>query len=198
MNDGRPRLGRRPRVGGDGVVEVFAASEQQDVDVDLTRWRMLALDVLDDLGVRGAAELSLLFVNIEEMAALNESYMGSSGPTDVLAFPIDAGAVPEAADGPGSISRGPSRSELDPDDLPMLLGDVVVCPAVAVQQAPQHAGTLDDELALLVVHGVLHVMGLDHATDDEAAVMRAEELRLLQLHHWRGPAPTAFRQEHAE
>ena len=61
----------------------------------------------------------------------------------------------------------------------MLLGDVVVCPAVAAEQAPTHAGTLDDELALLVVHGVLHVLGHDHAEPDETATMRARELELL-------------------
>jgi probable rRNA maturation factor len=77
-----------------------------------------------------------------------------------------------------------------------LLGDVVVCPAVALRQAPTHAGTLDDELALLIVHGVLHVLGRDHAEPDEAAEMRARELALLQTHHWSGPAPAGFRQEH--
>ena len=61
----------------------------------------------------------------------------------------------------------------------MLLGDVVVCPAVAADQAPTHAGTVDDELALLVVHGVLHVLGHDHAEADETAAMRARELALL-------------------
>ena len=60
--------------------------------------------------------------------------------------------------------------------MPVLLGDVVVCPAVAADQAPTHAGTLDDELALLVVHGILHVLGHDHAEPDETAAMRAREL----------------------
>jgi probable rRNA maturation factor len=77
----------------------------------------------------------------------------------------------------------------------VLLGDVVVCPAVAAEQAATHAGTLDDELALLVVHGVLHVLGHDHAEADETATMRARELELLQQHHWSGPAPIGFRQE---
>ncbi len=196
MSDGRPRLGGRTKVGGDGEVEVFAATEQNEVEIDLSRWRNLATDVLIDLGVRGAAELSLLFVNAEEMAALNEEYMDASGPTDVLSFPID-GAEIEPVVGPGGPSRGPSRTEPDASDLPLLLGDVVICPVVAVAQAPDHAGTLDDELALLVVHGVLHVMGHDHAEPAEAAKMRGEELRLLVAHHWNGPAPARFRQEHS-
>ena len=65
-------------------------------------------------------------------------------------------------------SRGPDRAPPDPGDMPLLLGDVVICPAVAARQAPTHAGTLEDEFALLVVHGLLHVLGHDH--DDEAAL----------------------------
>jgi probable rRNA maturation factor len=73
-----------------------------------------------------------------------------------------------------------------------------VCPAVALAQAPTHAGTLDDELALLVVHGVLHVLGYDHETPEQTVIMRAKEMTLLENHHWHGQAPAAFRQEHAE
>lgn len=197
MNSGdpRPRRTAPSRVGGDGEVQVFAANEQTDTDVDLERWMQLAGAVLADLGVRGAAELSLLFVTVDEITALNEEYMQASGPTDVLAFPIDAADV-ETAAGPGHASRGPSRPDPDLSDLPLLLGDVVICPAVAVAQAPSHAGTVDDEFALLVVHGILHVMGHDHAEPDETTRMRTEELRLLSAYHWHGPAPAAFRQEH--
>jgi probable rRNA maturation factor len=194
-DDSAPRPKRLAKVGGDGEVEVFAADEQADVPIELERWRTLATDVLVDLGVRGAAELSILFVTVEEITELNEEYMDTVGPTDVLAFPIDATDV-EPASGPGALSRGPSRAEPDVSDLPLLLGDVVVCPAVAAAQAPEHAGTLDDELALLVVHGILHVMGHDHAEADQAERMRAEELRLLSAHHWHGPPPEGFRQEH--
>ena len=69
-------------------------------------------------------------------------------------------------------------------------------PGVAAEQAASHAGTLDDELALLVVHGVLHVLGHDHDDPDEAELMRARELEHLQRHHWHGPVPAGFRQEH--
>lgn len=82
--------------------------------------------------------------------------------------------------------------------MPLLLGDVVLCPAVAARQAPDHAGTVDDEIALLVVHGVLHVLGYDHDEQAAADAMRARELSLLQEHHWGGPAPEGFRQEHQE
>jgi probable rRNA maturation factor len=190
----RPRLTGTGRVGGDGVPEVFCADEQDEVPLELERWQQLALSVLHDQGVRGLAELSLLFVGETEISELNEQYMGKADPTDVLAFPLDGHDVTHAVMETGA-SRGPDRAPLDPGDMPLLLGDVVLCPAVARRQAPAHAGTLDDELALLVVHGILHVLGHDHATDDEAAAMRAIERQMLEAHHWRGPAPAGFRQE---
>lgn len=190
----RPRLSGSSRVGGDGDPEVFCADEQDDVPLDLERWQRLALLVLRDQGVRGLAELSLLFVGETEISELNEQYMGKAGPTDVLAFPLDGHDVTHAVIEAGA-SRGPDRAPLDPGDMPLLLGDVVLCPVIAERQAPTHAGTLDDELALLVVHGILHVLGHDHATDDEAAAMRSIERQMLEAHHWGGPAPAAFRQE---
>lgn len=193
----RPTLGRRPRSGGDGEPEVFCVDEQSVVPVDLVRWQTLARNVLLAEGVRGLAELSVMFIGEADMAELNEEHMHATGPTDVLAFPIDANEVTQVVLS-GGASRGPDRAPADPGDIPLMLGDVVVCPAVAERQAPQHAGSLDDEIALLVVHGVLHVLGYDHADPDEAAAMRARELELLIAHHWNGPAPSAFRQEHAE
>jgi probable rRNA maturation factor len=192
----RPRLGRRTKIGGDGEPEVFCADEQTDVTLDLARWQELARQVLLTEGVRGLAELSVLFVTEPEMAELNVEHMGATGSTDVLAFPIDAHDVTEIVV-PGGATRGPDRAPADPGDLPLLLGDVVICPAVAARQAQDHAGTLDDELALLVVHGILHVLGHDHAEPAQTAVMRARELALLEAHHWHGPAPDGFRQEQA-
>jgi probable rRNA maturation factor len=193
----KPKISSRPRVGGSGDPEVFCADEQEEVQLDLTRWQRLALDVLRAERVRGLTELSLLFVTEAEIAELNERYMGVAGATDVLSFPIDAAEADEVLHA-AAPNRGPDRSPPDLGDIPLLLGDVVICPAVAARQAPDHAGTVDDELALLVVHGVLHVLGLDHAEADERELMRARERELLEAHHWHGPAPAAFRQEHAE
>jgi probable rRNA maturation factor len=192
---GPPRLGRRRKVGGDGEPEVFCADEIGEGSIDIARWSRLATEVLRSEGVRGLAELSVLFVGDEAIAELNELYMGKPGPTDVLAFPIDAGEV-EVIAGPGGASRGPDRAPIDSGDLPLLLGDVVICPPVAQRQAAAHAGTFDDELALLLVHGVLHVLGYDHAEADEQARMRERERELLEEHHWNGPAPVAFRHDH--
>jgi probable rRNA maturation factor len=82
--------------------------------------------------------------------------------------------------------------------MPTLLGDVLVCPAIAVKQAPTHAGNLDDELALLIVHGCLHVLGFDHDNETSLAEMRAIEVAVLSAHHWNGPVPDGFRQGHDE
>jgi probable rRNA maturation factor len=170
-----------PRVGPEGDVQVFGADEQQAAPVDVDRWVSLARNVLVAEGVRGEAELSLLFVDEDAIAELNHRFMDASGPTDVLAFPLDDPAV--AGRWPDAGTTGPDRGEPDPGDLPLLLGDVVVCPAVAERQAPAHAGTYDDELALLVVHGVLHVLGHDHAEPDETAAMQAREQDLLARFH---------------
>jgi probable rRNA maturation factor len=192
----RPSLNRRKRIGGDGIPEVFVADEQNAVVVDVERWAALAEAVLTTEGINGNAELSLLFVDEEEMSTLNEQFMGAPGPTDVLAFPIDATDV-EVLSVPALSRSGPDRAPIDRGDLPLLLGDVVICPVVAERQFADHAGTLDDELALLIVHGLLHVLGHDHTEQADTERMRNRERELLEAHHWGGPAPAAFRQEQA-
>jgi probable rRNA maturation factor len=179
MTPGRPAVETvvpvdEPPSTTDTPVTVVGADEQSEVDLDVDRWRRLAADVVESERARG--ELTLTFVDREEIAALNREHMGVEGPTDVLSFPLDE---------PASNS-----------DVPVLLGDVVVCPAVAAEQAGRHAGSLDDELALLVVHGVLHVLGHDHADDEQTARMQQQERVLLERHHWGGPAPAEFRQTH--
>ena len=181
-------------MGGDGDPEVFVADEQRSVPVDVARWRVLGEGILDAEGVRGNVELSLLFVEEDDIAALNEQFLGHTGPTDVLAFPIDAVDV-DVMSSPTSGHSGPDRPPPDPTDQPLLLGDVVICPVVAERQASDHAGSYDDEVALLVVHGILHVLGHDHAEPNETALMRRRELELLVSLHWHGTAPVGFRQE---
>ena len=195
--ESKPRIDVPRRTGGDGVPEVFCSDEQDEVPIDLPRWRNLALATLREEGVRGACELSLYFVDVPTMTDLNEEHMGKVGPTDVLSFPLDGVEVAESQ-GPGALTSGPARPHPDHDDVPTLLGDVLVCPSIAASQFPDHAGTLEDELALLIVHGILHVLGYDHAEETEASEMRARELAILTAHHWNGPAPTGFRQEHSE
>lgn len=166
----------------DEVLTVFAADEQTDVPVDISRWVYLARMVLEAQDVRDTAELSMLFVDAATIADLNQRFLGHDGPTDVLAFPMDDDLV-ESGRHPDQGGRGPGSS-VEPQDPPVLIGDVVICPEVAQKQAAEHAGanhsgTLDDELALLVVHGVLHLLGFDHDDPDDATAMQARERELL-------------------
>lgn len=197
MPDRSPRVDAPRRAGGDGAPEVFCVDEQADLPIDLERWRRLARAALIAEGVRGACELSVFFVDEATISQLNHDHMGKNGATDVLAFPLDGVEVMDAQ-GPGALSRGPARPHPDHDDMPTLLGDVVVCPEVAGRQAAGHAGTLEDELALLVVHGVLHVLGYDHQIEEETRRMRDREIVILSEHHWGGPPPVGFNQEQPE
>jgi len=163
------------------VPTVFGADEQREVPVDVARWVRLAQLVLDEERVTERlgpdTEMSLLFVDPTTIAELNERFLGSTGPTDVLAFPIDD-ELPPSGRQPDQGGRGPGTTS-DPSDPPTLLGDVVVCPEVAGRQASERGVSADDELALLVVHGVLHLLDYDHAEADEAVVMRRREQELL-------------------
>lgn len=192
------------------MAQVFAADEQggdTGIPVDAARWSRLADEVLTAEGVPHDAEISLLFVDPEAMTELNARFRGAEGPTDVLAFPMDAEDLDEdefemgPASGGGRFpdggTTGPSTVSDRPDTSrpPYVVGDVVICPAVAAANAPEHSGPLhdggvQDELALLVVHGVLHLLGMDHAEDEEAEAMEARERELLEKFH-RGGAPVA-------
>jgi len=189
----RPRSRNPRRAGGDGSVEVFVSDEQSDIVVDAARWQRLATSVLQSEGVRGQAEMALLFVAPTTIQEMNRIHMGNDAPTDVLAFPIDL-IDDSRATGPAARTATPVRARVDASDLPLLVGDVVVCPQVAAGQASEHAGNLDDELALLVTHGVLHVLGYDHDTQEHADRMRARERQLLEELHWCASAPSGFRQ----
>jgi probable rRNA maturation factor len=179
---GYPLTSKRRRLPDEGTVEVFVADEQSSQPVDGARWQRLAQDVLDAESVRGDAELSLLFVDEATMSELNKRFMGQEGPTDVLAFPLEDDMV-GAGRWPDNGPTGPASNRAEPEEAPLLLGDVVVCPSVAAVNAPTHAGTYDDEMALLVVHGILHVLGMDHADPEEAAAMQAKERSLLERFH---------------
>ncbi len=168
------------------AVDVFVANEQEECSVDLDRWAALARAVLEDRHVHGEVEVSLLFVDEPSIAALNEQFLGREGPTDVLSFPIEDEPLPGGRS-PDSGGSGPGADA--EDEPPTLLGDVVICPAAAARGAVEHEVALDDELALLVVHGLLHLLGMDHETDREAEAMERLERELLARHHRGGGSP---------
>lgn len=128
--------------------------DEQSSPVDRARLERLAIHVLAVLDVPTELELSVTCVDAAWITELNEAYLDGSGATDVLAFPID---------GPDDVVAG----------VPGLLGDVVLCPAVAYGQAPDHGRTATGEVDLLLVHGILHLLGHDHADPTERAEMFA-------------------------
>jgi probable rRNA maturation factor len=156
---------------------VFGADEQSDIEVDVLRWVRLARMVLDEERVPEDAEMSVIFVDEQAMSDLNERFLGGSGATDVLAFPMDEDVSPGGRQ-PDQGGRGPG-SPAEPGEGPTVIGDVVVCPQVAQRQANGGRAALDDEVALLVVHGVLHLLNYDHAEEQESEAMRKRERELL-------------------
>lgn len=149
-----------------GQPDVQVADQQSGHKLDLERYRTLAVSVLTSEGVPKDAALTVVFVSSQAMADLNAQHMGHEGPTDVLAFPIDEHVVNQGSPAP----------------IPIMLGDVVICPDVAAincvtnkDSYPGHNGSVSDEIDLLVVHGILHVLGMDHADDEERTMMQASE-----------------------
>jgi len=167
-------------------VDVFTADEQSDEPVDTLRWLVLARAVLEAEGIKGDAEMSLVFVDEAAIADLNRRFAGNDGPTDVLSFSFDDEPVPSGRH-PDHRGNGPNWTPEDAGEVPVLIGDVYICPAVAARNAPEHAATFDDELALLVVHGILHLMGLDHVESAEAEAMEGREQELLARFHRKQP-----------
>jgi probable rRNA maturation factor len=148
-------------------VSVFLADEQSE-KVDLEHLRELAELVLREEGYPQGTELTLLFVSEDEMSSYNQRFLDRPGPTDVLAFPVEElvpGVVPDN----------------DPTGPPLLIGDVIVAPAFVGRQAAEYQVEFDDEMALMVTHGILHLLGYDHLEDHDAEMMERRETALLSL-----------------
>ncbi len=146
-------------------MHVDVEDRQQAYEIDSQELGELLAAVLTAQHGDVAAEVGLTFIDVDEMTDLNIAHMQGVGPTDVLAFPID----------------GVAAAGRVPFGQPTMLGDIVICPEVAAK-APQ---PLPDELALLVVHGALHLLGHDHGEPDEAAVMQSLEVEMLDRFHRR-------------
>ena len=141
-------------------------ANESGVAVDEAALASVARHVLAAMQVNPSAELSIMVVTTEVMTELHERWMDEPGPTDVMAFPMD-----ELVDE----SRRPDAPEIGP----ALLGDVVLCPAFAAAQARKAGHGLADELALLTVHGVLHLLGYDHAEPEQEREMFGLQNALL-------------------
>jgi probable rRNA maturation factor len=149
-------------------------ANESGVGVDEIALAAIARYVLDELGIHPLAELSVLLVDEKAMAALHKDWMNEPGPTDVLAFPMDELRPPHL----GGVNVGRAGAEVPGPD-PSLLGDVVLCPQVAAAQARGAGHSTQDELELLAVHGILHLLGYDHAEPEERADMFGLQDRLL-------------------
>jgi len=123
--------------------------------VDTERLVQLATFALDALRIHPQAELSIVLVDEATMSAYHQKFMGEPGPTDVLSFPMDELRAPE------------------PDEEPPLglLGDIVLCPTITAAQAAESNRTPEEEADYLLVHGLLHLLGHDHAEPAEKKVM---------------------------
>ncbi|MCU1432350.1 MAG: hypothetical protein JWP95_1455 [Actinotalea sp.] len=131
--------------------------------VDEAEFAALARHVLDSMNVHPQTDLSVLLVTADVMSELHVQWIDEPGPTDVLSFPMDE-------------LRPGSDGELSP---PGLLGDVVLCPEVAAKQARDAGHSTSEELLLLTTHGILHLLGFDHAEPEEEKEMFALQRQLL-------------------
>jgi probable rRNA maturation factor len=147
-------------------MQVSIVSHREPEPLDFRAFERLALFVLSMEGVPEMTELSIALVDEDEMAHLNVQYRGIEGPTDVLSFGCD-----EPCPTPG--------------DEPITLGDVVIAPMVAERQAAELGHSVERELDVLLVHGVLHLLGYDHEAEDDAGAMAAREAALLEAYEAR-------------
>jgi probable rRNA maturation factor len=149
-------------------------NNESGVVIDERALTQLARFVLDALRIDPLAELSVLLVDPDTMAALHQQWMDLPGPTDVMAFPMDA------ADGPAERFDPSAPPGTDEARADAMLGDVVLCPAVAADQATSAGHSTEAELHLLCTHGILHLLGYDHGDPDEEREMFELQARLVQ------------------
>jgi probable rRNA maturation factor len=193
MSGGCPRVAPAARATGtgegrDGERVSIEIANESGVEIDEVALAALARHVLDEMRIHPLAELSVLLVDESVMTELHVRWMGESGPTDVLAFPMDELRPPQ----PGG-TRAEHAPAADPPGVPGLLGDVVICPQVAGEQARNAEHEARDEIDLLCTHGILHLLGYDHADPDEHATMFGLQDRLLAS--WRSEREPASGQD---
>lgn len=141
-------------------VEVF---NESTYEVDLSEFSALGEYVLEQMHVGSGTELNILFINPDAMEELHLKWLDLPGPTDVMSFPMD-----EMRPGTAQSPSGPG-----------VLGDVCVCPQVAAKQAQENGQAVVEEMLLLTTHGILHLLGYDHANPEDEKEMFALQRQLL-------------------
>ena len=130
-------------------------NNESGIEVDEVGLVELSRYALDQLRIHPQADLSVVLVDEETMTQYHERFMDLPGPTDVMSFPMDE-----------------LREPADDEEAPLgLLGDVVLCPTVTARQAAENGREPDAEAEYLLIHGLLHLLGHDHAEPEEKAVM---------------------------
>jgi probable rRNA maturation factor len=137
-------------------------TNETEWEIEAKLFSDLGIWVLDQMRVSTQSDLTVLFYDAEAIAELHERWMNLSGPTDVMSFPMD---------------------ELRPGDgktvVEGILGDIVICPAVAAQQALSAGHSTMEEMLLLAIHGMLHLLGYDHTTAEQERQMFGLQRQLL-------------------
>ncbi|MDI6799896.1 MAG: rRNA maturation RNase YbeY [Actinomycetota bacterium] len=146
-------------------MEIQLIDKQSDLKLNGWLIKRLAKFVLKSLGQGESVELSLVLVDEEEMEDLNLEYRDIEKPTDVLSFPLY-----------DDFSNSNSNR-------PLILGDVIICPSVAKRNALESGIDFLKEIDLLVVHGILHLLGYDHETEEEADIMESKEAEILKTYY---------------
>ena len=146
------------------TIEVIDESGHQ---LDVKGLAALSRFVMDRMRVHPLAELCIKAVDEPTISQLNEKWMEKEGPTDVLAFPMDELR-------PGLVNEDPEEG---------VLGDLVLCPEIAARQATAAGHSTEAEIELLTVHGILHLLGYDHAEPEEHKVMFGLQAELLDAYH---------------
>ena len=154
-------------------------ANESGLDVSEDELISVARFVIDKMNVHPAAELSMVLLDSTSMADLHMRWMDLPGPTDVMSFPMD--------------ELEPGGRPDTPEPGPAMLGDIVLCPEFAAEQAAAAGHSLGHELALLTIHGVLHLLGYDHAEADEEKEMFALQRQLLE--EWVAEQVKAYQQD---
>jgi len=150
-------------------VDIYMEDEQ-DVPLSIEPLRRLARIVLEEERLPHGTEVGIMFVTDETMARYNRRFLGKDGPTDVLALPLAPGGY-EASRADSATAGG----------VPFGLGDIFVAPRFVHRQARDHGSDPEDEISLMITHGLLHLVGYDHESEPEAVVMEERERSLLAL-----------------
>ncbi|HXO50565.1 MAG TPA: rRNA maturation RNase YbeY [Mycobacterium sp.] len=154
-------------------------ANESGLDVSEDELISVARFVIDKMNVHPEAELSMVLLDSTSMADLHMRWMDLPGPTDVMSFPMD--------------ELEPGGRPDTPEPGPAMLGDIVLCPEFAAEQAAAAGHSLGHELALLTIHGVLHLLGYDHAEADEEKEMFALQRQLLE--EWVAEQVKAYQQD---